>query len=129
MYATLDAAALLVKQIKSATQTASLPRSPMSAAAARLELASGLDFLDLYRREGLERRYASATSSSSGTLTAGRYPVSETRDFASRIERTNSEKSPCASRGPGAASGWNWAARIGSVRWRKPSSVPSFRLR
>src|SRR5262249_4056613 len=48
---------------------------------------------------------------------------------AASIAERNFSKSTFASCGPGAASGWNCAARIGRGRGRNPSSVPSFKLR
>src|SRR5712692_5994002 len=41
----------------------------------------------------------------------------------------NWRKCPCASCGPGDASGWYWTAKIGYSRCRTPSTVPSLRLR
>ena len=38
-------------------------------------------------------------------------------------------KTSAASSGPGEPSGWYWTVSIGSVRWRRPSTEPSLRLR
>jgi hypothetical protein len=51
------------------------------------------------------------------------------RATASRTSRRKSSKAGSLSRGPGAPSGWYWYVRIGSVRWRRPSTDPSFRFR
>ena len=37
-------------------------------------------------------------------------------------------KTASASSGPGAPSGWYWTVSIGSSRWRRPSTEPSFRF-
>src|SRR5262249_10238182 len=40
----------------------------------------------------------------------------------------NASKGYAASWGPGEASGWYWTQNMGSVLWRKPSTVPSLRF-
>ena len=78
------------------------------------------------RSRGARPRRRASTGASGGS---GGPPRAAATSLAALLHRVrNGSNSTLASWGPGAASGWNCAVRIGSVRCRKPSSVPSFRF-
>ena len=55
---------------------------------------------------------------------AGHAPAARAGRRATKRSKTSS-----ASSGPGDPSGWYWTVSMGSRRWRRPSTEPSFRLR